>query len=90
MLDTETATVNGNGTYTTPNGFVPTAIGTYLWSATYSGDSNNNPVSAPGLSTTAFAGSNGQFPRVGVILGQRGECLRHDVGGRRQQRRHDL
>ena len=39
-------TVSGNGTYTTatgnnPGGYLPTATGTYLWTATYSGDSNN-------------------------------------------------
>src|SRR6185503_5067833 len=48
-VDTETVTVNGNGTYTTPTGYtLPTSgtvTGTYQWNATYSGDSNNNPVS---------------------------------------------
>ncbi len=48
-VDTETATVTGNGTYTTPTGFtLPTAgtvTGTYQWDATYSGDSNNGSVS---------------------------------------------
>ncbi|MGO9463376.1 MAG: carboxypeptidase regulatory-like domain-containing protein, partial [Isosphaeraceae bacterium] len=44
--------VNGNGTYTTadadgsdPGGYPPTAIGTYQWIASYSGDLNNLPVS---------------------------------------------
>src|SRR5262249_39870495 len=45
-VDTETVTVNGDGTYTTPNGFLPTAVGTYQWVAAYSGDTNNNPVSS--------------------------------------------
>ena len=48
-MDTETATVSGNGTYTTPTGFtLPTSgtvTGTYQWNATYSGDDNNNSVS---------------------------------------------
>src|SRR5262249_39064250 len=48
-VDTETVTVTGNGTYTTPTGFTlpttGTVAGTYQWDATYSGDSNNNPVS---------------------------------------------
>jgi len=48
-LDTETVTVNGNGTYTTPTGFTLPAscgvAGTYQWNAVYSGDSNNNSVS---------------------------------------------
>jgi hypothetical protein len=49
LVDTETATVNSDGTYTTPTGYtlptVGTVTGTYQWDATYSGDSNNNSVS---------------------------------------------
>jgi hypothetical protein len=45
-VDTETATVNGNGTYSTPTGYkLPTSgtvAGTYSWVATYNGDGNNN------------------------------------------------
>jgi uncharacterized protein YfaQ (DUF2300 family) len=50
VVDTETVTVSGNGTYTTPTGFtVPNgATGVYQWNATYSGDSNNNPASENG------------------------------------------
>jgi large repetitive protein len=48
-VDTETVAVNGNGSYTTPNGFtLPTsglAIGTYQWNATYGGDTNNSLAS---------------------------------------------
>ena len=48
-VDTETVTVNGNGTYTTPTGYtLPTTggvTGTYQWDATYSGDRNNNTAS---------------------------------------------
>ena len=48
-VDTETVTVNGNGTYTTPAGFTlpsgSTSTGTYQWDASYSGDTNNNTVS---------------------------------------------
>jgi hypothetical protein len=48
-VDTETVGVNGDGTYTTPNGYnlpsTGTVIGTYQWVATYSGDGNNNPAS---------------------------------------------
>jgi uncharacterized repeat protein (TIGR01451 family) len=48
-VDTETVTVNGNGTYTTPTGFTlpitGTVTGTYQWDASYSGDSSNNPAS---------------------------------------------
>ena len=41
-----TSTVNvtsGNGNYTSGS-FTPTAIGTYRWVASYSGDGNNNPI----------------------------------------------
>jgi hypothetical protein len=46
VVDTETVSVNGNGTYPTPVGLVPTVAGTYEWVATYSGDSNNLPASS--------------------------------------------
>jgi uncharacterized repeat protein (TIGR01451 family) len=49
LVHTETVTVNGNGSYTTPTGFtLPTSgtvTGTYEWVAVYSGDFNNNEVS---------------------------------------------
>jgi hypothetical protein len=35
--------VAGNGSYTS-SAFTPTQIGTYRWTAAYSGDANNNPV----------------------------------------------
>jgi hypothetical protein len=37
-------TVNGDGDYASPN-FTPTAVGSYQWVATYSGDANNVSVS---------------------------------------------
>ncbi len=46
-VDTETVSVNGNGSYTTPSGYTlpttGTVIGTYQWDASYTGDANNNP-----------------------------------------------
>ena len=49
VIDTETATVSGNGTYSTPTGYTlpttGTVTGTYQWVASYSGDANNTPVS---------------------------------------------
>jgi hypothetical protein len=47
VLDTESRTVHGDDTYSTPDGYrLPaTAIpGTYTWSARYSGDGNNKPA----------------------------------------------
>ena len=38
--------VMGNGTYNSGN-FNPAAAGTYRWTATYSGDGNNAPVTSP-------------------------------------------
>jgi hypothetical protein len=54
VLYTDVVTVSGNGTYTTsqgstPGGYIPTAAGTYFWSATYSGDGNNNPAKDNGV-----------------------------------------
>jgi uncharacterized repeat protein (TIGR01451 family) len=47
----DVVTVNGNGTYdtshgTNPGGFLPTAVGTYQWVASYSGDANNPPAAS--------------------------------------------
>src|SRR5262245_35201833 len=67
-VDTETVTVTGDGTYTTPTGFTlpnsGTATGTYQWNATYSGDSNNNATTDIGASNeqvtvSAASGQNG-------------------------------
>ncbi len=40
---TDTVTVSGNGDYQSA-GFTPTATGTYRWTASYSGDADNNAV----------------------------------------------
>ena len=49
LVNTETVTVNGDSSYTTPNGYTlptkSTVTGTYQWDAKYSGDGNNNSVS---------------------------------------------
>src|SRR5579864_3618296 len=47
VVDTETVPVSGNGDYTTPVGYPPTAPGTYQWAVTYSGDPNNNAAGSP-------------------------------------------
>ena len=41
---TATVPVSGNNSYTSAN-YTPTAAGTYYWTASYSGDTNNNSVS---------------------------------------------
>ena len=49
LVDTETVSVSGNGTYTTPTGYAlpttGTVTGTYQWNSSFSGDSNNNSAS---------------------------------------------
>ena len=45
-LHEETASVSGNGTYTTSTGFTATKPITYYWVANYGGDSNNNKAAA--------------------------------------------
>ena len=42
---TDTVPVAGNGSYDSSN-FTPTAVGTYRWTASYSGDPNNNGASS--------------------------------------------
>ncbi len=51
-------TVSGNATYTS-NSYTTTSAGTYTWAFSYSGDKNNNPVSACGGSaeTLTVSGS---------------------------------
>src|SRR5262249_37411636 len=46
---TQTVQVSGNGTYTTPPGYLPTTAGAYQWVVSYSGDRDNQgagPVNA--------------------------------------------
>ncbi len=55
--------VNGNGAYLSP-AFTPSAVGTYYWIASYSGDSNNNPANGA-------CGANGEtltVQRAGPIV----------------------
>jgi uncharacterized protein (DUF2237 family) len=56
---TQTVTVNGNGTYSTTNtSFVASALGTWRWQVSYSGDANNNPASSA-CGVERFTLSNG-------------------------------
>src|SRR5262249_21427851 len=83
-VDTETVTVNGDGTYTTPTGFtLPSSgavTGTYQWNATYSGDSNNNAASDVNstdeqVTVSAASGQNGgsdSGQNGGSAVGQNG------------------
>jgi len=46
VLDTETVSVSGNGSYSTPTGYASTQVGSYDWQASYSGDANNTGVTS--------------------------------------------
>ena len=43
----ETVAVSGNGYYTTPTAVTATEVGTYVWSASYGGDANNQSATEP-------------------------------------------
>jgi hypothetical protein len=75
-IDTETASVSGNGSYSTATGMLVSLTGTYQWVASYSGDGNNNPTStkcgdepvvvspaSPGI-LTATSPSSGTVPAL--------------------------
>lgn len=47
VVYTATVSVNGDGPYAPPNGFLPKVAGTYNWVVSYSGDGNNNPAASP-------------------------------------------
>ena len=46
MFTSNAIAVSGNGTYTSAPGYTATAVGTYRWIASYSGDANN--IAIPG------------------------------------------
>jgi hypothetical protein len=56
VVNTETASVTGDGTYVTPSGYLPTVAGTYQWVVSYGGDANNS------LATTV----NGATPEIAM------------------------
>lgn len=58
-LDVETVSVNGNGTYSTRTGYLPSATGTYQWVASYSGDGNNSPSSSALTTLASFNANTG-------------------------------
>ncbi|HZZ43308.1 MAG TPA: SdrD B-like domain-containing protein [Tepidisphaeraceae bacterium] len=81
-LDTEFVSVNGDNTYSTPGGYLPTVAGSYIWSATYNGDTNNTSASdngvneseavspaTPAINTNATV-SNGGVVGVAVLQDQ--------------------
>jgi hypothetical protein len=58
-VDTESVTVEGNGTYVTPEGYTlpqgtNTVVGAYQWDASYGGDGNNIAASDGDIHEAAF------------------------------------
>ena len=79
---TESVTVSGNGGYNTSPGWTTAAVGTYRWTAAYSGDSNNNPASSgcqeeqvvvtkaePSIDTLLSVGSGPGSKALSVAIG---------------------
>ncbi len=61
-LFTNTVPVSGNGTYNTSSGFLSNAAGTWNWTASYSGDSNNkSATSGCGQEQVTLTGGNFGF-----------------------------
>ena len=73
VVDTETVQVQGDGIYTTPNGYLPTQVGTYNWSATYSGDWENESATDNGqnesevVTTTTPSLETGAYPSAVTV-----------------------
>ncbi len=90
-VDTETVSVNGNGTYTTPNGYMlpttGTVTGTYQWDATYSGDSDNNTVCDNNNSweqvvvTKSTTIGAGEFGTIGFWGNKNGQAVINSFNG---------
>jgi hypothetical protein len=79
LVDTETATVTGNGTYTTPTGYTlpttGTVAGTYQWDVSYSGDANNDVAtdsSDPSNQVTVVTDVSGLVTFSGTVDGANG------------------
>ncbi len=80
-VDDETVTVAGDGSYATTTGYAAAAAGTYEWTASYSGDTNNNPAlsgcgaeevgigSSPSLFWADAAGNIVADPVIGLTGG---------------------
>jgi uncharacterized repeat protein (TIGR01451 family) len=66
LLTTVTAPLNSSGVATTADAdaYKPTAVGTYVWRASYPGDTNNNAFTAPCNDTGESATIGGVVVRV--------------------------
>src|SRR5439155_950319 len=101
-IGVNSGSVTGNGTYDTgmgdnPGGYLPTVVGAYLWTAVYSGDSNNNGAhdngqnenetvnkAGPNISTTPTFTSTaapGQYATIGFWHNKNGQALIKSYNG---------
>jgi hypothetical protein len=89
VVDSETVTVSGAGTYRTPNGYVPAMsapTGTYQWVVSYSGDSNNTGITSPSGSepecvVAPSCVQQGDFATIGFWHNCNGQALIQQVSG---------
>lgn len=91
-VDDETVPVAGDGSYATTTGYAAATAGTYQWTASYSGDADNNPAASgcgaeqveissfPGLYWTDGAGNIVGVPVIGVIGGAPTVLASHQEG----------
>ena len=68
VVYSEQVSTNGNSIVSTANGWVPTAPGIYYWTASYSGDANNIPVTS-GASDDPVTVRSGTVNVSTIIIG---------------------
>ncbi len=74
-------TVSGAGEYTTANTTPADAAGTWYWTASFSGDANNNPASSEcGVETVAVAKSSPTLATSPSAGGTAGSVVLNDTG----------
>ena len=88
LIDTETVTVNGDGTYTTPKGYslpVNAAAGTYQWDCGYNGNADNKAATdnnAPAEQVVVSSGvCAGQTAPLAYWCGPQGQSLINCLNG---------
>jgi uncharacterized repeat protein (TIGR03803 family) len=79
VVDTESAPVNGPGTYSTHSGYVSNQTGIYQWSVQYSGDANDNSA-LPAFGTTPTNTLTGVSGVDGVAIDAAGNCYVAELG----------
>src|SRR2546422_3973098 len=70
---TSSATVNGNGDYSSGN-FTANEAGTYHWRASYSGDPNNNPAGPTACADPADGGVDAKAPPAATTPASGSAC----------------